>query len=80
MKWFLLIMIILLLVGCTSPNRTKETLEKAGYSNIQVGNYDLFRCGEDDDFATQFEADNQAGQRVSGTVCCGLLKGCTIRF
>ena len=74
------VLIIFLLTGCTAPDRTKETLEKAGYANIETGEYDFWSCGKDDDFATKFTADNPAGQRVSGTVCCGFLKGCTIRF
>ena len=69
-----------MVVGCTSPDRTKETLTKAGYTDIEIGGYDLFSCGEDDDFATNFIANNPTGQRVSGTVCCGILKRCTIRY
>ena len=77
----IIVAICLLVISCTAPDRTKETLEKAGYANIETGEYDLFSCGKDDTFATKFTADNPVGQRVSGTVCCGFLfKGCTIRF
>lgn len=71
---------VLLLSGCTAPNRAKETLEKGGYSNITIGDYDWFSCGKDDYFSNEFEAVNYLGQKVQGTVCCGILKGCTIRF
>ena len=77
---YLILFVCLLVIGCTAPDRTNETLEKAGYTNIQVEGYDFFSCGEDDHFSTKFTADNPAGQKVSGTVCCGFLKGCTIRF
>ena len=67
--------------GCTAPDRTYETLDKAGYKHIEVGGHSWFECGEDDTFATEFTAVNPSGRRVSGTVCCGLVaKGCTIRF
>jgi hypothetical protein len=55
-------------------------LEKAGYSEIQTTGYAAFECGKDDDFHTGFRAKNPAGTLVEGTVCCGFLKGCTIRF
>jgi major membrane immunogen (membrane-anchored lipoprotein) len=76
----ILFLSLMLLIGCTSSDRTTETLEKAGYTDIQTGGYDWFGCSEDDDFKTKFQANNPQGQMVSGTVCCGLLKGCTIRF
>lgn len=68
------------LIGCTAPSRSRTTLESAGYSDIQIGGYSFFACGQDDHFSTKFVAKNPAGQEVSGTVCCGWLKSCTIRF
>lgn len=73
--------ILPLLVGCTTESRTRETLQKAGYSNITAGGYNFFECGKDDFYATKFTATNPVGQSIDGTVCCGLFfKGCTIRF
>lgn len=69
------------LVGCTSESDARSTLHKAGYSDIKVGGYAWFECGENDRFQTKFTAKNPAGHYTNGTVCCGwLTKGCTIRF
>lgn len=35
---------------------------------------------QDDGFTNSFVATNANNKIVSGTVCCGLVKGCTIRF
>ncbi len=74
------LILLVLCTACTAPDMTRETLRKAGYTDITTQGYDLFACGEDDTFATQFRAKNPAGATVNGTVCCGLLKSCTIRF
>jgi hypothetical protein len=74
------IILVFSIVSCTDEGRTVKTLEKAGYSEIQTTGYAAFECGKDDDFHTGFRAKNPAGTLVEGTVCCGFLKGCTIRF
>lgn len=71
---------VLLLTGCTNESKTVQTLQSAGFTDIQTTGYAFFECGDDDDFHTGFHAKNPTGQYVTGTVCCGLLKGCTIRF
>lgn len=76
----LLIVVAIALAGCTNQSGAIEALNKAGFTNIEVGGYDLFACGEDDAFSTRFTATNPQGQRVSGTVCSGWFKGSTIRF
>jgi hypothetical protein len=79
----ILFVLALLANSCTDEGRSHATLTSAGYTNIEVGGYDMFKCGEDDAYATKFVATNPAGQQVSGTVCCGGMgcgKGCTIRF
>lgn len=70
----------ILLAGCTAPGWSREALEKSGYTDIETGGYSWFGCGKDDEFSTKFSAVNPAGVRVSGVVCCGLLKSCTVRF
>lgn len=70
----------LLLVSCTDEARTRQTLESSGFTDITVGGYDPFACGEHDYYNTQFTAKNPLGKMVSGTVCCGALKSCTVRF
>jgi hypothetical protein len=66
--------------ACVDRDDTRTTLDAAGYTDITTGDYAWFECGRDDTYATRFTARNPAGKRVSGTVCCGLMKGCTIRF
>lgn len=65
----------------TNSNLATQTLEKAGYSNIEIVGWDMFGCSEDDFSATQFRATNPVGVQVEGTVCCGFIfKKCTIRY
>lgn len=70
----------LLLLSCTSDKKTISTLEKAGFTDIEPRGYGIFSCSEDDFFQTNFAATNPQGMRVEGTVCCGLMKNCTIRY
>ena len=72
--------LIFLVIGCTSPDMTVSTLQKAGYTDIIPGKYAFYGCSEEDMYSTKFIATNPAGNRVSGVVCCGILKSCTIRF
>lgn len=74
------ILIFLSLLGCTDVSSTVTTLKKAGYTQIQTKGYDFFACSQDDFYSTKFSAVNPAGTRVSGVVCCGVFKSCTIRF
>jgi len=74
------ILAIALLSGCTAPERSTVALQKAGYSDIQTTGHSWFECGKDDKFSTGFKARNPVGVGVSGTVCCGWFKSCTIRF
>lgn len=76
----LLLIIPIFLTACTNPDKARNTLNSAGYTDIHTGGYDMFACGEGDVSATQFTAKNPKGQTVQGTVCCGLTKSCTIRF
>lgn len=80
-KLMLLVLASMLFAGgCTSPDTAKEALVKSGYSNIATGGYAWYGCGRDDWFHTEFTATNPNGQKVSGIVCSGLLKGSTVRF
>jgi len=73
---------IALLCGClTDETRTRTTLEKSGFTDIQVDGWAGLSCSEDDTFGTNFQATNPSNVTVTGVVCCGLVfKGCTIRF
>lgn len=66
--------------SCTDEQSSREALDNAGFSDIRFTGYDFAACGKDDSFSTGFNAKNPNGKYVSGTVCCGLFKRCTIRF
>lgn len=71
------------LAGCThSPEDVRQTVEAFGMTDVHVGGYDFFNCGNDEDanFHTKFTATNAQGKRVRGVVCGGLLKGNTVRI
>lgn len=69
-----------MLISCTDDSRTRQTLEDSGFTEVTVGGYDFFACSKDDTYHTSFTAKNSRGKVVSGTVCCGVLKSCTVRF
>lgn len=74
------LILVALLAGCTAPDRARETLDNSGYTNIEIGGWAAFGCGESDTYKNHFTATNPNGKRVEGVVCCGLYKGCTVRF
>jgi hypothetical protein len=78
--WTVMLIVMCTTNACTDDNKTVHTLNDAGYSNIHTTGYTFFGCGEQDYYHTTFTALNPAGKNVSGIVCCGILKGCTIRF
>ena len=74
-------LIAIIATGCTDENATRSTLQKSGYTDIEITGYSWFECGKDDTFHTGFKAKNPHGDVVEGTVCCGMVfKGCTIRY
>lgn len=75
-----LILIFLLLSGCSSSTDAIKALKANGFTDIQTQGYSFFGCGEGDTFSTKFTAKNQQGQKVTGVVCSDWLKGSTIRF
>lgn len=75
--------------GCTmSQDEIEVVLEQEGLHDVQTGGYAMFECSDDDQFKTEFTAYrtvlNSDGspyqQEVSGAVCCGLWKDCTVRY
>ncbi len=75
------ILLAVALVGpraCTAPGRSRRALEDEGFEDIETGGYDIWSCGSGDQFHTRYKA-TRSGRRVSGVVCCGILKGCTVR-
>ena len=51
-----------------------------GFTDVQFTGYSFFACSKDDEYHTGFKAKNPSGKKISGTVCCGILKSCTVRF
>lgn len=71
---------LLFLNGCTDDGRSTQVLFDSGYSDITITGYQWYGCGDGDTYTTGFRAKNPAGRMVSGVVCCGILKSCTVRF
>jgi len=71
---------MLAFIGCTDEEATKRHLHNAGYTNVVTTGYAFGACSKDDTYATEFHAVSPTGSYTEGAVCCGLLKGCTIRF
>lgn len=88
----LTIIAMMMLVGCEGEYRServetpRETdvhaaLRKSGYSKIQEGGFPFpGTCSSGDDYGINFKAVNPVGSPVEGVVCCGIFKGCTVRF
>ncbi len=72
--------LMIAVLGCEDADRARATLEDYGFTNINVGGYEPFTCGDDYTFSNEFEATNPQHRRVHGVVCCGYLKGCTVKF
>lgn len=67
-------------VGCTPRDGDAiRALEASGFDVIELTGYEPFVC-LGDELSTGFEATNARGQRVSGVVCCGIVRACTVRF
>ena len=66
--------------SCTNESGSRRALEGQGFTDVEFDGYALYGCGDDDTFHTAFHAKNARGVSVSGLVCCGMLKSCTVRF
>lgn len=80
MKKIVFLFVIMSLSACTDESASRRTLIDSGYTNIKIGGFDFMSCSKDDTFSTHFTARNPGSHDVEGTVCCGLLKKCTVRF
>jgi hypothetical protein len=69
-----------LTLACTDERGSQRALEAHGFDNISLQGYAFWGCGERDSFKTRFRAKNVKGQWVTGVVCCGWMKDCTVRF
>ncbi len=64
----------------TSAEEVRRTLHKQGFTDVLPGATNLFECGEGDKQGRDFEARNPQGTWVTGVVCCGNFKSCTVRW
>lgn len=72
--------IAIILAACSNSDASRRALEQQGFTDIETTGWSPMSCSDDDTFSTGFKATNAQGQRVSGTVCCGWLKNCTVRW
>jgi hypothetical protein len=63
-----------------SQDRAVAAAEAAGLRDVEPLGYNIFSCSEDDVFGVNVRGQNSAGTPVEATVCCGLIKGCTVRY
>lgn len=80
MKALILGLILVVAARCTDKPGAIQTLEAAGYSDIQTMGYSYFGCGSEDSHRDKFIATGPNGKRVEGVVCSGWFKGYTIRI
>lgn len=74
MKKFVILAALLVsacgLSGCTGNREdVHRVLEDNGYTEIEVGGFDMFGCSKDDTTATKFKAKGPTGRPVKGVVC-----------
>ncbi len=67
--------------GCSvNAERFQNAARSEGLTDaVQGADYDYFECGSGDWWVDHIDAKRGAVP-VSGTVCCGIFKGCTIRW
>lgn len=84
MNRLIAILMMFSLASCTDEETSRRVLEDEGYTDIEIGGYAMFACSEDDNYRTSFTAVRvtPSGEHrvVTGAVCCGLWKNCTVRL
>ncbi len=63
-----------------STERVQKVFDAYGFTNAKVGDRSWFGCGNDYTYSHEFTAVSPRGVEVSGTICCGISKGCTLKF
>lgn len=74
------ILSVALIAACTDDAGAYRALDSSGFTDIRLTGYAWYGCSNSDTFNTGFVAKNTNGKTVSGVVCCGALKSCTVRF
>lgn len=71
---------VMALSACgVNPQKATSALEAQGYTDVKIGGYSFWGCGDKDDFRSSFTATGVNGKPVEGVVCASWLKGITIR-
>lgn len=71
----------LMLAGCgVDTSAARRALEAQGLTQIKIGGYSWYGCGQEDNFRSEFTAIGTNGKPVRGVVCSGLWKGITVRY
>lgn len=63
-----------------SRDHALRVLSGAGYEHVELRGYPFFSCGDSDRFNVAFSAVGANGLVVTGAVCCGWFKNCTVRL
>jgi len=64
----------------TSDSAEIKALQSQGFKSIDVGGWALWGCSDSDATSKHFTAINANNKQVSGVICCGYFKRCTIRW
>ena len=79
-RFRLAVLSLALLAACTDEHDAKRAVEASGHTNVVVGDYVWFGCGEGE-YGWEFRATTPQGVAVRGLACCGQwAKACTMRF
>lgn len=70
----------LIVPSCSDAEKTRQILENQGFKEISITGWRPWAKSEKDWWSTGFEATSLSGNRISGVVSGGILKGATIRF
>ena len=66
--------------ACDHIDQSKAALDSAGVSGATITGHSLMGCGKEDMSSVNFKGTNANGKPVTGVVCCGLWKSCTVRW
>lgn len=69
----------LVFAGCTAEADARAALHNYGFTHVELTGWSPAAC-HGDFSATGFSARNASGAIVEGVVCCGVVKGCTVRW
>ena len=79
-KCLLIILMSTALTSCSVDlEKATRLLTAEGITNIKLTGYSWFGCGKEDEYNTGFTGIKN-NIEISGYVCCGIVKGCTIRY